>query len=221
MTLKEAIKRVIYAVLETSYPKLEKDLTHYDVISLDVFDTALKRKCGEPQRVFEIVEKRSGVVGFKNERVSAEYRAYLENGARTNLKTIYKYYKASDELRNQLMNLELQVEDENLIANAQIRNLYSQALALGKTVVFVSDMYLPSSFITSALLKAGYETQKFVLVSNEFGKEKASGALFKVAVEQLHMKNNYNVMVHIGDSLRADFVGPRRVGIASRLIPNV
>ena len=53
-------------------------------------------------------------------------------------------------------------------------------------------------------------------VSNEYGVNKISGKLFKIVLNQKGIKQSE--IVHIGDSVKADFLGARKVGIKSILI---
>lgn len=56
---------------------------------------------------------------------------------------------------------------------------------------------------------------QFVIVSCEEGEEKTDGGLFKTAIEKHGWTKN---SLHIGDSIRHDFLGARRAGIKSCLI---
>ena len=56
---------------------------------------------------------------------------------------------------------------------------------------------------------------QFVIVSCEEGEEKIDGGLFKTAIEKYGWTKN---SLHVGDSIRHDFLGARRAGIKSCLI---
>lgn len=220
MHLKNSISQLAHSYPKVDFHKLADKLLHYDVVSFDVFDTALKRRCGSPSSIFDIVERVSGTPNFKETRIEAERLARKTYGVHTNIRNIYQSYPASNTVSRELMNLELAVERENLIAYAPIHEIYKLLVNKGKQTLFISDMYLSEEFIRRSLIEAGYRDNPLILVSNERGAEKKSGKLFIRAKEQLHKLDQTRSpsMIHVGDSIRADYLGPRRAAISSCLI---
>lgn len=220
VNLKKAIVHTIHSYPKTDFSKLETELMGYEVISFDIFDTALKRRCGTPSAIFDIVEQRSGIAGYAHKRVAAEQSARRAKGKYTQLSDIYECYETSEDERCRLMTLELEAERENLVANKPILQMYKHLIEADKHVIFISDMYLPASFIGRVLAEEGYEAYDFLLVSGELGLEKSDGKLFAKAIRQFP---DYRIprsasVIHVGDSIRADWLGPKRVGFSSRLI---
>lgn len=221
MSVPRVIKDYVIDFLCSSPEQLEGKLLNSDIVSFDIFDTALVRKCGEPQEIFKIIEETQPLAGFKRERVMAEEKARRTFGARTNLSDIYKKLEeVYGEVRSkELLRKELEVETENLIMNARIHSLYKKLQNKEIPVFFVSDMYLSSSFLAKILKDNGYGGSPLIIVSNEYGSEKRDGSLYECLKPLLKNrfpgKRSYR---HVGDSVRADFFEARIHGIKSFLI---
>lgn len=197
-----------------------------DVLSLDVFDTALVRAVAQPVDVFSLVafehRHRHPTVpefDFPGARVNAERAARI--AVRNNvsedvtLDEIYAQLDAPDGWpREELRTLECELELLVAQRNPFIQRLALEALARGKRVVFVSDMYLPSSLIAAMLAQAGYPAVE-LFVSNEARVSKGSGRLFDHVIERLNARRER--VLHIGDNHLADVVWPLRRGIPACL----
>ena len=211
-------KRIVYTYPRTDYQRLARRAEFFDTISFDVFDTALRRKCGPPEQIFSIIETKYDVDGFRHKRIAAEKTARSLHGKATNIQHIYQEYPASEARREFLCNVELEEEANNLVAKQGVYGVFQHALGLGKNILFVSDMYLSSVFIAKLLKREGYGNP-IVVVSNEEGQEKEDGQLFRVALERLTLQGvNVGKAMHIGDSFKPDYLGPRKVGLSSALI---
>ena len=88
----------------------------------------------------------------------------------------------------------------------------------GWTIKFLSDMYLPSSFLESILIREGFisplpngggEGGGAVIVSCEWGARKDTGTLYKKVKE----KNKPKVWIHFGDNKRSDYKQAKKNGI--------
>jgi hypothetical protein len=116
-----------------------------------------------------------------------------------------------------LSECELEAEEQALVPVLSVLRQVQAARDAGSRIVFISDMYLPSSFIKSQLLKHGVaQPEDCLYVSGDAGLTKASGNLFK------HMLSTEGVIgsevVHTGDHWHSDYDVPRRLGIAAKLV---
>lgn len=196
----------------------------YSTISFDIFDTLITRGYANPVDVFAEVEKRlvdagfERAEGFAQQRETAEQRARKKHSAGrgaedisldeiyAELPTLNPYFNHWEEAKAR----ELQVEHDTLFAVPDTLELVRQLYERGSNVVFVSDMYLPSSFLAEVLHNCGYSGWKELIVSNEVNATKASGNIWPL-LEQRHA----GPILHIGDDDWSDVESPRRHGIDS------
>ena len=171
------------------------------LVSLDVFDTAIFRKVFNPTDIFNVVEDNVGN-DFKTLRMSAQDEARRKD-IFYNLIDIYKRIRFPFNPKE-----EIKAEYENCKANPYILEMYNKGEA---DFIFISDMYLPSSVIKSMLEKCGYANPR-VFVSCEHKALKGDGKLFKVVQELLGRE----IYKHVGDNYHADIMGAQKAGI-----PNV
>lgn len=205
------------------YPTLAKQLLLCDVVSFDVFDTLLFRPFDDPKSVFYLVGEALHCPSFTRYRVLAEKQARKEamekNGSNeVTLEDIYQKlsrYVAFDIHR--AMELEEQTELSLLQANPYMMQAYQMAVELGKTIIAVSDMYLPGAVIRQALEKNGYTHIQRVFLSQECGFSKRSGQLFPYVREQMGPEKKY---LHMGDNYTADFIRAKAAGFDTRYYPN-
>jgi FMN phosphatase YigB (HAD superfamily) len=185
------------------------------VVSFDVFDTALLRRCGDPLAVFALVEARlpgelaSRLRDFPRRRVEAE-RAAREARAAEGLgdvtfAEIYAELAAHAGLdtaeANAVAELELGIERSVLIANPSILTLVDEARAAGKEVIFLSDMYLETETVAALLEGAGFPPAR-LFVSSHHRRTKHGGELYGVVAEALGVAPGE--ILHLGDNLFSD-----------------
>lgn len=187
------------------------------VVSFDIFDTLIKRNCKMPSDIFKILARtinycNSNGLSFPDLRKQSEYRA-RKNSKREDIliNDIYQTNPMVGYVSKEVLYTELEVEEDFLIANRDVRETYDWFKNQGKEIILISDMYLPKSFIDRILKKNGYDGYKDIYVSSEFGLVKSSGKLFKKVIEMNHY--NPNEMLHLGDSWRGDWLAPHRIGI--------
>lgn len=211
------------------------DLSGAEVVSFDVFDTALLRTVLEPTDVFLIAGMRSAALlgelspeRFRDLRREADARCRPRDlrGRRheANLAEIYTELATlagiSAEVGQALMEMELAVELEFTQANPEVLALYQECVARGQRIVFISDMYLPENALAKMLIEKGFSRFERVFVSCEFRQTKRSGELFPVVMREIGVPAER--WVHIGDNVRADVEGARKKGIrAIHYVPPV
>jgi len=207
---------------------LERRLDRAQVVSLDVFDTAVLRRLDEPRSLFYLMLPRiSAVLGartseFPATRRFAEFEAHRrardkESGGEIRLAEIYAVVAEILGLEEtaipELCRLEIEAELAVCCQNPFVYSVYRRSLDLGKQVVFLSDMYLPQEAVGEILNKCGYTKYDALLVSSETRKTKASGGLYKEALARIGVAAEH--WLHIGDNLRSDVKVARKLGIPS------
>lgn len=181
------------------------DLTAYDVISLDVFDTALVRHFASPDGIFNYIEEHHQLAGFKKKRLQAEANARTQHPEKKDidLATIYAQPALADIDPQPEMDAELLF----CVANPVIYDLYLRAQILKKSVYFVSDMYLSQAHIEQLLAKQGYHDYEQLYVSSEDDLIKGDGSRFQTLKKEWEDKK----VLHIGDNYLADYEWPKKL----------
>lgn len=113
--------------------------------------------------------------------------------------------------------LELELEDECLRPIAcTLQEIEALRAARGR-IAFISDTYLPRTFVERQLRKHGFIGEgDSIYVSSEFGVTKATGNLFKKVLADEKIKPRE--LRHCGDNAATDLAAPQRLGIAGRLV---
>lgn len=190
-------------------------LRNADVLSLDIFDTALVRRVSSPTAVFDLMEAAARRLdprfqGLASQRSQAERLARQiatdaggtpEIGFKDVYDVLARELGLNGSERSRLQDLELDIERQVLRANPQVLGWYREALSQGKKVIFVSDMYLPRTFLEEVLMAAGFENP-VVYVSNEYGSGKWQVRLFQTIGADLGVEASR--FLHIGDNPQAD-----------------
>lgn len=189
----------------------------YDYVSFDIFDTLLKRDVSRPADVFEIVERRysqnnSYELDFKTKRMNAEKmardRSVFEE---ITLDEIYDYLDIDKRIKEELKILEMKTESQLIIINSPIKRVYDWCVDNKKTIYIVSDMYLSKRYIENLLYKKGVVGYKGLYLSSELKCRKRTGHLFLELLEKEDIDKKK--IIHIGDSLAADYLGAKMAGI--------
>ena len=201
-------------------------------VSFDIFDTLIKRPFFTPKDLFILLNKyfreyTNGASGMDFSKL----RVYCENLARENIETekcqeitldeiyttIGNEYGIDKNVLEKLKNKEIEYE----IRFCERRNtgyeLYSLALAMGKKVIFTSDMYLGKDVIGRILEKNGYINNEKLYLSSEYKLTKARGDLFEYVLKDLEI--NPNEILHIGDNYYSDVENPRKLKLNAMHLP--
>lgn len=202
------------------------------VLSLDIFDTCLLRRVGHPTNVFDLIELElaqheglqslsGGNTGFRELRIHAEQRArerlaQAQQSHEVNLDEIYSEFARLSRVRPEdieyLKRMELEFEQRLTILNPDIHALAQEAQRRGLRIVYISDMYLPTAFITDLLRRSGYDVQDgSVYVSADYRKAKWNGDLYTLVSKAIGVP--LRQFVHVGDNLQADVTMARKCGI--------
>ena len=202
------------------------------IYSYDIFDTCLVRACGDPSHVWDILAHKilgesadfAQIADFVLIRRSAEGKAREElishEKEDVTIEDIYTYCDFSsltDISKHDIMEEEMAVEEKMLIPVYSVLQEINQLHQEGKRVTFISDMYLPQSFIKRILVTTGFfHEEDHLYISSDIGKSKATGHLYDFVQRELSADCKH--WYHQGDNRHSDYKVPRKKGIKAKLI---
>lgn len=206
--IKSLVKDILDDVQTISYKDLEGRLKKYDEVSFDIFDTLIKRNVPKPIDVFQLMEECLGYNDFCKNRVRAEIEARKLSGEVTlkDIYTVMTFY--DDDIKDILMAAEIEYESNLCVVNKDMIDIYN-SIVKNKRVFLISDMYLSKEVIESILEKNNITGYDELIISNEIGKNKSNGELFKYVIAKYKCKN----ICHIGNNFMADYISARKSGL--------
>jgi predicted HAD superfamily hydrolase/ubiquinone/menaquinone biosynthesis C-methylase UbiE len=184
-------------------------LQSFQEVSFDIFDTLITRPLIMPDHAFLLVQHQiernlTLSIDFLSLRKHAEslVRQNLSAGTDATIESIYKMFEQITGLSNQIVtsikNLEIETEIRLSLPRKGMVTLVEQLQKSGKSVVFLSDMYLTSDVICNILEHCGFNCADIkILVSSETGIRKDSGAVWKHYLK-------YIAECHVGDNEHSD-----------------
>ena len=200
-------------LLRKSPQALADELSEFDVVSFDVFDTLIFRPFANPTDLFYLIEAKTECFNFYELRIEAEGKSRAKTKKPNFEVDIYDIYEELSKLcrlKKEDAKIETELEIAVCYANPYMKKVFDILKSRGQTIIAVSDMYLPKSVIEAILRKNGYDKLDALYISSEYGFNKSSGKLFDI------VKKDYSTsIVHVGDSLEADVQGAARAKIAS------
>lgn len=193
-------------------------------ISFDLFDTLLVRPSIKPKDILMLPEdrvKQQYGLSFSELRYSAEEEAGDEF---ITLDKLWHYiaekHKLDPETERTLMHVEMQLERDMLTVRRDTKQLYDAAVHSGKRIIVVSDMYLPSDFLTDVLAEHGFDQIARVYVSCEEKARKSGGKLYEHVLEKEGLEKP-SELLHIGDNFLSDYKDALEKGITAVYYPSV
>lgn len=198
-------------------------LLSFDIISFDIFDTLILRPFSAPTDVFHMLGEQFGIMDFKNIRIWAESDARIKHNDKfgnmeVNLSEIWDNLEKDAGLSSEEgQKAEILLEEKLCYANPYMKKLWDVLIANGKTIVIVSDMYLPKDVLERILKSNGFTGYDRLYLSNEYGKSKADGTLFKCVRADFPGKR----LIHIGDNPVSDGEKARKSNFEARLYPGI
>lgn len=192
------------------------------LFSFDIFDTCLVRSCGKPVNVIyalahEVLGENADFVkvrDFVRKRRQVEAELFQERVEAATIDQIYDkldYSYYTNTSNEQIKKMEMALETSILVPVASVVKKIEECRKKGK-VIFVSDMYFPSSFLRSILDK--YDIIKegeHLYVSCEYQATKSTGRLFDIVKEKEGV--SFKEWTHFGDDYRNDYLIPKKKGI--------
>lgn len=190
------------------------------IASFDIFDTCVIRKCGIPEKIWDIMsdslftkEDEQSRITFKTQRKYAESKAN-QITPYPNLNQIYDAIDVSQwNLRKKdVIQLEQTTEENQIILNAHILPIIEKYRKEGYEIYFISDMYLSTIFLKGILKKFKLcNDNDSIYVSCECKASKKDGALYNYIRNEKKVK--FKNWVHFGDDRISDFQVPQKKGI--------
>lgn len=196
----------------------------YDVLSIDLFDTLVYRRCAQPDRVFALQHAAIHRALTLNEDEWVRLRKSVERDVTTkhspresHFDEIYAAIGHRLDLDasvvNQLKNAELEVE-RNVIAPFQdVVSVVNQLINAGTTVIVTTDMYLPIEFLR-AILSEFLDARAQLICSSETGAPKRTGLAYRLLKERFPGR----AILHIGDNLHSDVQMASKSGVDAALV---
>jgi predicted HAD superfamily hydrolase len=189
----------------------------YKAISFDIFDTLIRRNVQVPSDIFYLAGKE--VLGeqrakrFKSDRIAAEQKARSQSTKKE--VTIFQIYDALssdyEQKKEELLRAEIAAEINHCSPAKRIVAFAKESKNQGKTILLISDMYLPEDIIEKMLRKCGVNFYDALYISNVQDACKLDGSLFEKVLED--QKISPQEVIHFGDSIKADILGARKKGI--------
>jgi FMN phosphatase YigB (HAD superfamily) len=199
-------------------------LPNIQLIAFDIFDTLLCRPLLNPETVKRIVARR---IGGEGELLYQEYRTIAEGQARqakgqeagiqdVGMDEIYARLAELTHLPAEQIaafrQMEEDVERASLSPRPEAVRLFQDALASGKPVVCITDMFLPRQTIEAFLRQQAVTGWKEIFVSSEVGLRKDGAKLYEHVLTRYALKPEQFLM--IGDNERSDVQIPTDMGAA-------
>ena len=191
-----------------------------EVISFDIFDTAIIRPFLHHQEMYKIVEKLIPNKKFASVRIRAEKNTRNDLIHKQRLKeevTISDIYEHIHIDKEKAIAFELGFDVDICRKRQYIFKLYKFALNLNKRIIFTSDITYPRVIIEEILRKNGYGTYEKLYISSEENLSKHQGGLYKKLIFEMNVAPHR--ILHIGDSIKADIHQARKHGIKPLYIP--
>lgn len=205
------------------------DHTSLDIVSFDVFDTMLLRRCTTPAGVFEMACRLAGceitrpglVESFTQHRSLAEAKARkaafkATGGGEVTIEQIYDRFPRhlfglDDIAAERLAEVEFQAELALCVANPDILAFYRSARDAGIRTGFVSDTYWNGKRLGQLLETAAPGLSwDFLYASCDHGTSKSENLFRKVISDE---RLGQRRMLHVGDNPGADIKAAKRFGI--------
>lgn len=204
---------------------MSKLVSSFKYVTFDLFDTLIVRRYLKPANVFSVMEKEASLAGISSEgfakkRIDAEFKAREVHhfNKEVTFDEIYSHYELgsnySPEQLTWFRNKELELERNSIFSNSKAVTQLDELRDKGATIVFITDIYLPDSFIRETIERLGiFKPQDKLYVSSSIGVMKANGELFKHVMSDLGAKPTD--FAHYGDNFNSDVEQPAKLGMTS------
>lgn len=200
---------------EKTYDMLKNEISNYEVVSFDIFDTLIMRKIYMPQDLYKIVDMRvkkvlGNHVNYYEKRMEAEFSNSKKELLLDDIyRSMNKTWKFQETVLQQIMDIEIETEKRFLIPRKDMIRLYNE-ISEKKEVHLISDMYLPENIICDILRENGIDSVSSIYVSGEEKANKKDGTLWKKYAEKVVCGRT---AIHIGDNHLSDVEMPEKYGI--------
>lgn len=194
---------------------LSQKIAAAQVVSFDFFDTLFVRPLRAPEDIFDIIGQHFGIANFHQLRRQAQQQAFQEMISRgrkeISLQDIYACFPPQHLPAQQLLQAEYELELNIIEPNPEVAQLYTQAVAQAKSVVIISDMYLPEAFFISALKKHNLPLVPLYVSAARNATKRDYGELYEIVLDSLGIPAED--LLHIGDNQHSDITQAQRKGL--------
>lgn len=206
-----------------------KELSQYDVVSFDVFDTLIFRPFSSPADLFYALGDELAYMDFKRIRMEMEWKARekkykKEHHYEVDLKEIYETLSEETGIdAGTALEKEVELEYRFCFANPYMKQVVEQLRHLKKRIIITSDMYLNTGYIKTLLEKCDYGSFDAYYVSCDIRKSKSTGNLYDEVRRQEERAGSRTglTFIHVGDNVIADVKNAKDHGFAARHYMNV
>ena len=186
--------------------KFAEELSVFDAVSFDIFDTLILRPFAAPTDLFHIAGAETGLLDFAElrercEREAREKRHAANGSFEIDIDDIYDHiaeYAGSDFVRAK--NAELEAEMNLCRPDPYMKRVWDILREKNVRLFVISDMYLKEDFLERLLDKNGFSGFEKLLVSNNYGCSKYDGKLYDIAKEFMPKGR----LAHVGDNPVSD-----------------
>ncbi len=199
LLVKEEVSFDLSSIKGGTESELRQRIREADMVSFDLFDTLITRKVLSYSDVFEILEGRY-FPGFAKKRLQVEKE--LTRGHSPRLEAIYENIPEVN--AREAAEEEYELEKQLLLPRYKMREIFDEAVSLGKRVFITSDTYYSKSQIEDILRDKGYSGYEDVLASCEYDVIKPDGLFEKL---KAFKRDESERILHIGDDEEADIKG--------------
>ncbi|MCD7745790.1 MAG: HAD hydrolase-like protein [Lachnospiraceae bacterium] len=221
--MKKRFKQYLKTLFSTSVKSLKKTVEGYDYISFDVYDTLICRVTKNPEEVFELMQEEPYVKEefphndfLEVRKKAASMAVKRKNSINITLDDIYREIgDITTADSNRVKEIELKVEESVSFASEAMLEFYNWCRDSNKTIIIISEMYLPHEFIERILNENGFTGYERIYVSGEQGSSKKEN-LYQIALDSLGITPSD--IIHVGDSWQNDYVSANKNGIKCKLI---
>lgn len=203
--------------------KLAEELSGFDAVSFDIFDTLILRPFAAPVDLFHIVGAEAGLLNFGEIREQCERKArerkHLQCGSfEINIDDIYDYMEENVGTGYaSAKDKELEAEMNLCRANPYMKRAWELLREKNTRLFVISDMYLKSDYLEKLLEKNGFSGFEKLLVSSENGCSKRDGGLYEVAKKYMPKGR----LAHVGDNPHSDIAKSAEHGFTAFGCKNV
>jgi FMN phosphatase YigB (HAD superfamily) len=203
----------------------------FDILSCDIFDTAIRRRLARPEDVWCAVGLRAASAGITTcapeeyaqhrATAAARVRARIEQagGDEPQMLEITAELAACGVVNDAHAAEALEFATECAICEPvpDIAAALNDRAAAGRRIIFLSDSPWPGRRLTALLRCCGYQFDFQVFSSADLRRSKHSGRLFPAVLQALG--GTPGGILHIGDNPISDVERPRTYGITARHVP--
>ena len=221
----------------------DRIIDRYDTITIDLFDTIFIRRVHDPDmlkpavaRFISAMAKKRQIEGWPWKRVQA-LRDQLENEQRAQTAQHFVDHEArypefmsrvlhqifqdqmSDELLAMVTDYELEIESAMIVPRSDLVT-WIKKYAPTKTIIIVSDIYLPAAHLKRLVHRAGLLDHVVDVVSSaDTFLAKASGKAFPLLQKKYNLSIDH--WLHFGDNPFSDGLRPADFGIRSLVLKDI